>query len=60
MRLRSAAVRNGFFTLLKLTRELAAREVKTDVRAVWTFVHTEGLSLKKIRPAEQDVRRQVI
>jgi transposase len=41
--------------LRKLTRELAARVVKTDVRAVWTFVHAEGLSFKKtIQPAEQD------
>jgi len=35
--------------------ELAARGIKTDVRAVWTFVHAEGLSFKKkIQPAEQD------
>jgi transposase len=48
-------IRSGPFTLRKLTKELAARGVKTDVRAVWTFVHAEGLSLKKtIQPAEQD------
>jgi len=40
-------IRSGPFTLRKLTRELAARGVKTDVRAVWTFVHAEGLSFKK-------------
>ena len=42
-------IRSGPFTLRKLTRELAARGVKTDVRAVWTFVHAEGLSFKKKR-----------
>jgi transposase len=42
-------VRSGPFTLRKLTRELAARGIKTDVRAVWTFVHAEGLSFKKKR-----------
>ena len=40
-------IRSGPFTLRKLTQELAARGIKTDVRAVWTFVHTEGLSFKK-------------
>ena len=40
-------VRSGPFTLRKLTKELAARGIKTDVRAVWTFVHAEGLSFKK-------------
>ncbi|WOH80448.1 hypothetical protein RX327_32460 [Bradyrhizobium sp. BEA-2-5] len=48
-------IRSGPFTLRKLTQELAARGIKTDVRAVWTFVHAEELSSKKtIRPAEQD------
>lgn len=42
-------VRSGPFTLRKLTRELAARGIKTDVRAVWTFVHAEGPSFKKKR-----------
>ena len=32
-------VRSGPFTLRKLTTELAVRGIKTDVRAVWTFVH---------------------
>jgi transposase len=40
-------IRSGPFTLRKLTAELADRGVKTDVRAVWTFVHAEGLSFKK-------------
>jgi hypothetical protein len=48
-------IRLGPFTLRKLTTELAARGIKTDVRAVWTFVHAEGMSFKKtIKPAEQD------
>jgi len=42
-----ARIRSGPFTLRKLARELAARGIKTDVRAVWTFVHAEGLSFKK-------------
>ena len=40
-------IRSGPFTLRKLTAELVERGVKTDVRAVWTFVHAEGLSFKK-------------
>ena len=40
-------IRSGPFTLRLLTQELAARGIKTDVRAVWTFVHAEGLSFKK-------------
>ena len=40
-------IRSGPFTLRKLTQELTARGIKTDVRAVWTFVHAEGLSFKK-------------
>src|ERR1700741_739623 len=48
-------IRSGSFTLRKLTAELAARGIKTDPRAVWVFVHAEGLSFKKTnRPAEQD------
>jgi transposase len=46
-------LRSGPFTLRKLTQELAARGIKTDVRAVWTFVHTEGLSFKKNDPAHR-------
>ena len=40
-------IRSGPFTLRLLTQELAARGIKTEVRAVWTFVHAEGLSFKK-------------
>ena len=48
-------IRSGPFTSRKLTEELAARGIKTDVWAVWTFVHVEELRFKKtIEPAEQD------
>src|SRR5438270_10940289 len=40
-------IHSGPFTLRKLTAELAERGIKTDVRAVWTFVHAEGVSFKK-------------
>ncbi|HEX7692863.1 MAG TPA: IS630 family transposase [Sphingomonas sp.] len=43
------------FTTRQLTAELVARGIKTDRRAVWTFLHSEGLSFKKtVLPAEQD------
>ena len=35
------------FTTRQLTAELVARGIKTDRRAVWTFLHSEGLSFKK-------------
>jgi len=35
------------FTTRQLTAELLVRGVKTDRRAVWVFVTTEGLSFKK-------------
>jgi hypothetical protein len=39
----------------KLTAELAGRGINTDPRAVWVFVHAEGLSFKKTsRAAERD------
>ncbi|MDO7837548.1 transposase [Sphingobium sp. HBC34] len=37
----------GPFTTRQLTAELVARGIKTDRRAVWTFLHTGGLSFKK-------------
>jgi transposase len=43
------------FTTRGLTAELAARGIKTDRRAVWIFLHAEGLSFKKtVLPAEQN------
>ena len=35
------------FTTRQLAAELVARGIKTDRRAVWTFLHAEGLSFKK-------------
>ena len=39
--------RDQNFTLRGLVAELAARGLKVDRRAVWVFVHDEGLSYKK-------------
>lgn len=39
--------RTGPFTTRGLVAELAARGIKSDRRAVWVFVHAEGLSFKK-------------
>lgn len=44
-------ISSGPFTLRKLTAELAERGIKTDPRAVWTFVQAEGMSFKKNRAA---------
>jgi len=46
-------VRQGDFTLRSLVAELAGRGLKADYRTVWGFVHREGLSFKKNRPAER-------
>lgn len=40
--------RSGPFTTRGLTAELAARGIKTDRRAVWVFLHAEGLSFKNV------------
>ena len=40
-------VASGPFTLRGLAAELADRGIKTEARAVWVFVHAEGLSFKK-------------
>ena len=45
----------GPVTLRGLTAELAARGVRTDRRAVWTFLRAEGLSFKKNRAADGTV-----
>ena len=39
------------FTTRGLTAELTKRGIKTDRRAVWVFLHAEGLSFKKNRAA---------
>jgi len=48
-------VASGSITLRGLTAELAARGIKTDRRAVWTFLKAEGLSYKKNRTADGTV-----
>jgi len=40
-------LQSGPFTTRGLAAELGERGVKTDRRAVWTFVRQEGLSFKK-------------
>jgi putative transposase len=42
-----ARIASGPFTLRGLAAELAERGIKSNPRAVWVFVHTEGLSFKK-------------
>lgn len=39
----------GPFTTRQLAAELVARGIKTDRRAVWVFLHSQGLSFKKNR-----------
>jgi len=46
-----ARVASGPVTLRGLTAELAERGVKTQPRAVWVFLHAEGLSFKNVWPA---------
>ena len=45
--------RAGPFTTRGLTAELLVRGIKTDRRAVWVFLHAEGLSFKKNRAAHR-------
>ena len=40
-------VASGPVTLRGLTAELAERGIETQPRAVWVFLHAEGLSFKK-------------
>lgn len=40
-------IASGAFTLRGLAAELAEQGIKTHPRAVWVFVHAEGLSFKK-------------
>ena len=48
-----ARIASGPFTLRGLAAELAERGIKTHPRAVWVFVHAEGLSFKKNRSARR-------
>ena len=47
-----ARIAAGPFTSRGLTAELAARGIKTDRRAVWTFLKAKGLSFTKNRAAD--------
>jgi putative transposase len=51
---------SGRFTTRGLAAELAERGIKTDRRAVWTFVREEGLSFKKklVRQRAGSTRRR--
>ncbi len=40
-------IASGPVTLRGLTAELAERGIKTQPRAVWVFLHAEGLSFKR-------------
>jgi len=40
-------IASGPFTLRGLAAELAEQGIKSNARAVWVFVHAEGLSFKK-------------
>ena len=46
------------FTLRGLVTELAGRGVTVDYVQVWRFVHAEGLSFKKKRPARRTTAPQ--
>jgi transposase len=46
-------IRSAPFTTRQLTAELVGRGIKTDRRAVWVFLHAEGLSFKKKLGAER-------
>jgi putative transposase len=46
-----ARIAAGPFTLRGLSAELAEHGIKTHPRAVWVFVHAEGLSFKNVWPA---------
>ena len=52
-------IASGPFTLRGLTAELAERGIKTHPRAVWVFVHAEGLSFKKTLLPEEQIRPDV-
>jgi len=49
----------GPFTLKGLAAELAERGIKTHPKAVWVFVHAEGLSFKKTLLPEEQTRPDV-
>ncbi len=48
-----ARVAAGAFTTRGLVAEMAERGIRTDRRAVWVFLHAQGLSFKKNRAARR-------
>jgi len=54
-----ARIGSGPFTLRGLAAELAERGIKTHSKAVWVFVHAEGLSFKKTTLPEEQTRPDV-
>lgn len=48
-----ARMAEGAFTTRGLVAEMAARGIRTDRRAVWVFLHGQGLSFKKKRVARR-------
>ena len=54
-----ARIAAGPFPLRGLSAELAERGIKTHPRAVWVFLHAEGLSFKKTLLAEEQRRPDV-
>jgi transposase len=52
-------IASGPFTLRGLAAELVERGIKTNPRAVWVFVHAEGLSFKKTLLPDEQTRPDV-
>jgi transposase len=54
-----ARIASGPFTLRGMAAELAEQGIKSNPRAVWVFVHAEGLSFKKTLLPEEQTRPDV-
>jgi transposase len=54
-----ARIASGPFTLRGLAAELAEQGIKSNARAVWVFVHAEGLSFKKTLLPDEQTRPDV-
>ena len=50
-----ARIAAGPFIIRGLTAELSVRGIKTDRRALWFFLHAEGMSFKENRIAGREV-----
>jgi transposase len=58
-RLAERAQRRGAVHTARLVGRIGERGIKTHPRAVWVFVHAEGLSFKKTLLAEEQTRPDV-